>query len=36
LTGGKDESGKPKRVQGLILPRAAVKVQDDESSQEGN
>ncbi len=36
LTGGKDESGKPKRVQGLILPRAAVKDQGDESSQEGN
>ena len=36
LTGGKDEGGKPKRVQGLILPRAAVKDQDDASSQEGN
>lgn len=36
LTSGKDEDGKPKRVQGLILPRAAVKDQDDGSSQEGN
>ena len=35
LTGGTDEGGQPKRVQGLILPKAASKNDDGGASQEG-